>query len=417
MSKVGFVGCGKLGLMVALTIESKGHEVKGYDVNPAVAEYLKTRAIPFHEEHSGALLATTQLEMVPLDELCDWADIIFLAPQTPHDPKYEGITPIPDERVDFDYSHLIKCVTDVDAALEGPKTCVIISTVLPGTIDREIRPRISRFFRLVYEPLFIAMGTVYGDFINPEFVLCGVDDPKAADELEEFYRTIHSKPVFRTDIRTAEGIKVFYNTFITTKTVLGNLYGELAHRLGMNVDDIFRAISLSTDRLLSPKYLQAGMGDGGGCHPRDNIALSFVARREGLSFDFFEALMTAREKHTQWLADIITVEAYNVHRLTKLAPVFILGRSFKPETNIEVGSPSLLLSTLLTAEKVPHLILEDMEPKRQGVYFIGTKHERYKDYIFPEGSTVIDPFRYLTPQDGVKYIQIGGKTTQAAVTA
>lgn len=414
--RVGFVGCGKLGLMVALTIESKGHEVKGYDINPKVAEYLKGRHIPFQEVHSKELLANTKMEMVPLNELVDWADILFLAPQTPHSPRYEGTTQLPHERVDFDYSFLIECVTDVDAHLEGPKTCVIISTVLPGTIEREVKPRVSRFFRLVYEPLFIAMGTVYDDYLNPEFVLCGVDDPKAADDLEQFYKTIHAKPIFRTDVKTAEGIKVFYNTFITTKTVLGNLYGELAHRLGMNVDDIYKAISLSTDRLLSPKYLQAGMGDGGGCHPRDNIALSFIAQRENLSFDFFEALMTAREKHTEWLAALTICEAYNVLPSPKLAPVYILGRAFKPETNIEVGSPSLLLSNILTTERVPHAILEDMRPQRVGVYFIGTKHERYKDYIFPAGSTVIDPFRYLPQQDGVKLIQIGAKQ-EAMVTA
>jgi UDPglucose 6-dehydrogenase len=413
--KIGFVGCGKLGLMVALTIESKGHAVKGYDVNRAAGDYLRRREIPFQEEHSATLLATTEMEMVSLSELCDWADILFLAPQTPHDPKYEGTTPLPAERVDFDYSYLIKCVSDVDACLEGPKTCVIISTVLPGTIEREVKPRISSFFRLVYEPLFIAMGTVYDDYLNPEFVLCGVDDPKAADDLEEFYKTIHDKPILRTDVRTAEGIKVFYNTFITAKTVLGNLYGEMAHRLGMNVDDIFRAISMADDRLLSPKYLQAGMGDGGGCHPRDNIALSFVARRENLSFDFFDSLMTAREQHTKWLASIVITESYNVSLIPKLAPVFILGRAFKPETNIEVGSPSLLLSNILTTHNVPHLIVEDMHPQRTGVYFIGTKHARYKEYIFPEGSTVIDPFRYLPQRDGIKLIQIGGKTTQAVM--
>jgi UDPglucose 6-dehydrogenase len=172
---------------------------------------------------------------------------------------------------------------------------------------------------------------------------------------------------------------------------------------------------MADDRLLSPKYLQAGMGDGGGCHPRDNIALSFVARRENLSFDFFEALMTARENHTQWLASTIILEAYNLPRLSKMAPIYILGRAFKPETNIEVGSPSLLLSNILTTHNVPHLIVEDMHPQRTGVYFIGTKHARYKEYIFPEGSTVIDPFRYLPQRDGIKLIQIGGKTTQAVM--
>lgn len=403
--KIGFVGCGKLGLMVALTIESKGHEVKGYDLNPAVAGYLKERKIPFQEEHSIELLANTRMEMVELQELCDWADILFLAPQTPHDPKYEGTTRIPDERVDFDYFYLRQCVRRVNESLRRPKTCVIISTVLPGTIDREIRDLMGPYFRLVYEPLFIAMGTVYSDFLNPEFVLVGVDDKQAALELELFYKTIHSAPIFTTDIRTAEGIKVFYNTFITAKTVLANVYGEMAHKLGMNVDDIFRAISLADDRLLSPKYLQAGMGDGGGCHPRDNIALSFVARRENLSFDFFDALMHAREAHTDWLADLI--DFYSRKGNGKREKVYILGRAFKPETNIETGSPSLLLSNILHERGIEHKCVEDMPPIIPGVYFIGTKHERYKEYPFACGSIVIDPFRYIPERAGVEIVPIG----------
>lgn len=407
--RVGFVGCGKLGLMVALSIESRGHEVKGFDVTLNPDKYLRERRMPFHEEHSEELLANTKMEMIGLDELCDWADILFLAPQTPHDPKYEGVTRIPEERVDFDYTHLINCVKDVDACLKTPKTCVIISTVLPGTIEREIKPIISRFFRLVYEPLFIAMGTVRDDFLNPEFVLVGVDDPKAADELESFYKTIHDKPVFKTDIRTAEGIKVFYNTFITTKTVLANLYGEMAHRLGMNVDDIFSALSLATDRIISTKYLKAGMGDGGGCHPRDNIALSYVARRENLSFDFFDALMNAREKHCEWLADLI---ARNCYSGAKQMPVFILGKSFKPETNIETGSPSILLSNILKERNIGHVIADDILHVEQvaGLYFIGTKHERYRDIRFAPGSVVIDPFRYIPEQEGVRLISIGKPT-------
>lgn len=411
--KIGFVGCGKLGLMVALTIESKGHEVKGYDPNPAISGYLNNRHIPFKEEHAEELLRNTKMEMVELAELCDWADLLFLAPQTPHDSRYEGVTRIPEERVDFDYSYLKQCVAEVNFLLRKKKTCVVISTVLPGTIEREIKPILSSRFRLVYEPLFIAMGTVYRDFLNPEFVLCGVDDPEAADELEGFYKTIHDKPVFRTDIRTAEGTKVFYNTFITAKTVLANLYGEMAHRLGMNVDDIFKAISFSTDRLLSPKYLQAGMGDGGGCHPRDNIALSYVARREGLSFDFFDALMNAREKHAEWLADLI--EFYARKGSGKREKVYLLGRAFKPETNIETGSPALLLSSILSENGVEHRCVEDMEPIIPGVYFISTKHEKYRHYKFPSGSIVIDPFRYI-PEGDYTLVSIG-KKSESLVTA
>ncbi len=399
--KVGMVGCGKLGLMVALTIESKGHEVRGFDVSDAPKKYLAAGSIPFQEEHSEELLASSRMEMVSLAELCEWADILFLAPQTPHAPEYEGATSLPETRADFDYTHLINCVRTVSRLLTWPKPCAVISTVLPGTIEREIIPVISGNFRLVYCPQFIAMGTVYDDFLDPEFWLIGGDDPDG--EVSRFFSTISSAPQVRTDIRTAEGIKVLYNTFVTTKTVLANLYGELAHKCGMDVDDIFKAVSLSTRRLLSPKYLKAGMGDGGGCHPRDNIALSWLAREKNLSFDFFESLMMAREQHCEFLANLITEEWEKVdYGLT----VTILGRAFKPETNIETGSPALLLSAILRWRGVAHECVDTVS-QGAGIFFIGCQHERYAKTKFAAGSVVIDPFRYIPEQEGVKVIQIG----------
>lgn len=414
--KIGMVGCGKLGLMVALTIESRGHQVKGFDVNAGVTQRINARMTLFQEEHGQDLLARTKLEMVPLQQLVDWADILFLAPQTPHAPEFEGITPLTEQRADFDYRFLRRCVTMVNACLFEPKTCVIISTVLPGTIEREIQPLLGQHFKLVYQPLFIAMGTVYNDFLNPEFVLVGTEHDDSAAMLREFYRTIFypvyepvfedevKDKVFRTDIRTAEGIKVFYNTFITAKTVLGNMYGEMAERLGMNADDIFTAISMSTDRLLSPKYLKAGMGDGGGCHPRDNIALSWLAQQCGLSFDIFTALMTAREKHCEWFAELCERHAKH-HKL----PVVILGKAFKPGTNIETGSPSWLLYNLLVHRgKRIELHLSDYpEMFEKSVFFIGCKYAAYADYKFPEGSIVIDPFRYIPDGENYQVMRIG----------
>jgi len=407
--KVGFVGCGKLGLMVALTVESKGHSVKGFDVSDAPQRYLAQGSIPFQEEHAEELLATSKMEMVSLPELCDWADILFIAPQTPHNPMYEGTTPLPETRADFDYRYLIACVDDVNSSLVRPTPCIVISTVLPGTIEREILPIIDKNFQLVYSPQFIAMGTVYEDFLHPEFWLIGTNaDEFSVEVVRHFYRTIAKIPEVVTDIRTAEGIKVFYNTFITAKTVLANLYGEMAHRCQMNVDDIFKAISLSTHRLLSSKYLRAGMGDGGGCHPRDNIALSWLAKRIGLSYDFFESLMTAREKHCEFLADIIEEQA------TYEMPITILGRAFKPETNIETGSPALLLSAVLRRRGVAHDAVDDV-PDRAGLFFIGCQHEHYRFAKFREGSVVIDPFRYIPKQEGVTVIHIGKPEVKARI--
>jgi UDPglucose 6-dehydrogenase len=386
--------------MVALAIETRGHQVNGHDISPNVAGYLNGVPYPFEEEGAADLLRKTKIQMLPLAELCEWAEIIFLAPQTPHQDIYEGHSPLPETRADFDYRHLRTCVQDVDRHLKRPTTCVIISTVLPGTLDREVLPLLGPKFRLVYGPLFIAMGTVVTDYLNPEFVLCGAHDPDAAQYLTAFYATIHRKPLFWTDLRTAEGIKVFYNTFITAKIALANLYGEMAHKLQMNVDDISDALSLATDRLISPRYLRAGMGDGGPCHPRDNIALSFIARKIGLSFDFFTALMEGREKHCEWLADLI-----EEHRGAR--PIAILGRAFKPETNISTGSPSRLLSSILHRRQIPHEIGDNIVPTKCGLYFIGTCHARWAKTVFPRGSVVIDPFRCIPDQQDVQVVRIG----------
>ena len=411
--KVGMIGCGKLGLMVALSIESRGHEVKGFDISDAPAQYLRKREIPFKEENALQLLAHTKMEMCGLKELCEWAEILLLAPQTPHLEIFEGATPLPDARRDFDYTHLVECVRMVNKNLVRPTPCVVISTVLPGTIEREILPIIGPNFDLVYSPQFIAMGTVYRDFLTPEFWLIGEKHYGDGEVVGCLYQTLApGVPFVITDIPTAEGIKVLYNTFITAKTVLANLYGELAHRCGMNVDDIYRALTLSTRRLLSPKYLQAGMGDGGGCHPRDNIALSWLAREVHLSYDFFEALMIARERHCEFLAQIVEEYRWQAWQL----PVVILGRAFKPESNIETGSPARLLSFILQRRGIAHNLTEDAKlDHAPHLVFVGCQHERYKTYKFAPGSIVIDPFRYMPDIEGVRVVRIGeGRQVQKA---
>lgn len=197
------------------------------------------------------------------------------------------------------------------------------------------------------------------------------------------------------------------------KTVLANIYGEIAHKMGANVDDIYKALSLATDRIISPKYLKAGMGDGGGCHPRDNIALSFLAKRIGLSYDIFESLMIAREKQTEWLANLI-IES---RRETKL-PVVLLGKAFKPEINLVEGSPAILLANILKEKGVRfkhYDPLVNSDPSeianlKPAIYFIATQHNCFKDYKFPKGSVVIDPFRYIPDQGkSVRVIRLGKK--------
>ena len=185
---------------------------------------------------------------------------------------------------------------------------IIISTVLPGTIDREIRPLFNKHMALCYNPFFIAMGTTIKDFLNPEFVLFGSEDDEAAEEATGFYSSLHDRPVYRTTVKNAELVKVAYNTFIGMKITFVNTLMEICHKSGCDVDAVTDALKMADDRLISTKYLTAGMGDGGGCHPRDNIAMSWLANELDMSYDWFDSIMMQREHQTEWLAQLVEAE-------------------------------------------------------------------------------------------------------------
>jgi UDPglucose 6-dehydrogenase len=215
---IGFVGLGKLGLPCALAIDKKGHQVFGYDINPNVREILDTRILPYREKGATELLENHNIKWSDLSGVVSSSDIIFVPIQTPHDPKYEGVTRLPEERIDFDYSWLKEGMTSLAKEIEKQKvekTVIIISTVLPGTIQNEIKPVLNQYVKLCYNPFFIAMGTTIDDFTSPEFVLFGVEDGEAFNEAKKFYSTIHDRPIYKCSIEEAEMIKVTYNTYIT----------------------------------------------------------------------------------------------------------------------------------------------------------------------------------------------------------
>lgn len=400
--KVGFVGTGKLGLPVALVYAAKGHEllcydpVYGPDTNP-LDKLVEEERDP---ENTGPLrewLRDKRLsfQFTALSRVVNDSDLIFVAVQTPHNPTYEGATRIPDQRVDFEYSYLRSAMRDISAICNRPTPVIVISTVLPGTLRREILPLLSDNVKLCYNPYFIAMGTVANDCLHPEFILFGRHDDETAELAEKFYKTICDAPVFTTSIENAEMIKVTYNTFITTKTVLGNTIMDLCSRLpGTNCDEVLRGLSLGTRRIMSPAYLRGGMGDGGGCHPRDNIALSWLSRSVGLGYDYYDHIMKLREAQCETIA--ITLEGLASAHPGK--PVWLFGKSFKPNTAITVGSSAVLLGHILEERGVaytfhdPHTGDVD-EPTIPSIVCVTCSHDKFLSYRLPPGSILVDPHR------------------------
>lgn len=412
---IGFIGLGKLGLPCALAIDEQEHTVYGYDVNDSVKTILDTKQLPYREEGASERLQNHNINFTNVDEVVEKSDIIFVPIQTPHEPRYEGTTRLPEERVNFNYEWLKSGLKTLSEAIDRngeDKIVVIISTVLPGTVRKEIKPLLSEHIKLCYNPFFIAMGTTIKDFTEPEFVLLGVDDKEAVETVKSFYATIHDRPVYECSIEEAEMIKVSYNTYITMKINLANVIMEAAHKLdNVNCDNVMRGMFLASDRLISTKYLLGGMGDGGGCHPRDNIALSWMAQELDLSYDWYDSMMVCREKQTEWLGNMLIAKSNE----TGLKPI-ILGKCFKKETNLTVGSPSVLMKNMMEEHNVdvemydPWVDTGEPPLDEKAVFFIGTNHDKFLDYKFPEGSVVIDPWRMMSKQDGVELISIGNSS-------
>lgn len=441
--KVGFIGLGKLGLPTAYTMAYKGHSVYGYDINKDrytfeldTQEYgtdgtVKTSykdLFSSPETKNNLTFVESLEECILLSE-----DLIFVAIQTPHNPKYEGTLQLESvgDRTDFNYKYLINSIEQISNILDKlnvERTVIIISTVLPGTIRKYIYPVMSKKINLCYNPYFIAMGTVVRDFLYPEFILLGCVNNIATDKVIKFYESITDSKVFKTSLENAEMIKVSYNTFIGTKICLANNIMEMCEYLpGTNCDEVMDALCLSDRRLISKNYLRGGMGDGGGCHPRDNIAMSWLSNKNSISYNFYDSIMLCREKQTEFLVN--TIIEHSNHSLDK--EIIILGKAFKPNTNIVTGSPALLLVNILKNKKITRplsegLFIDELLPIKYHfdpliddikefpllfsnpyIYFIATQHDLFTDYVFPDNSIVIDPFRYLEQKGNYKLHKIG----------
>ena len=330
MASVGFIGVGKLGQACAEMV-AEVHDVVGYDVNPVEPENFT-----MSDTLEGAVIGQ---------------DIVFVAVPTPHDPQYDGKAPtshLPNK--DFDYSLVRQVLSDVNAVATKDQLVVLISTVLPGTTRREFIDLIPNA-RFVYNPYLIAMGTVKWDMVNPEMVMIGTEDGSEtgdALELVDFYKTImQNEP--RYIIGTwdeTECIKVFYNTFISAKVSLVNMIQDVAEKSGnINAEVVCDALATSDRRIMGPGYMKPGMGDGGACHPRDNIALRWMAEELNLGYDLFDAVMLSREVQAENMAERLMQLAGHEHHfgLVPELPIIIVGKAYKPLVEYESGSASMLV--------------------------------------------------------------------------
>jgi UDPglucose 6-dehydrogenase len=373
--RIGFIGLGKLGKPCAEAMAERGCSVSGYDSSMS--------------RISGSIDIKATLAEAVTEQ-----DIVFIAVPTPHAQGYDGCEPTSHLPVmDFDYSILKSVVKECNVLMNEGQLLVVISTVLPGTIRREIAP-LANQTNLIYNPYLIAMGSVKQDFLDPEMIMIGTEQGQIswqASMLQNLYHFLLNKSV-RFEFGTweeAEAMKIFYNTFISTKLSFVNMIQDVAQKLGhTNVDRVTTALANSTKRIMSSRYMKAGMGDGGACHPRDNIALRWLAQELNLGYDLFASVMTARERQAENMALEILKHGKNI---------FFSSNTYKPDTDLVDGSYSLLVQHYVKKHK--GLIASQQDDSVQVIVRV---HE--SDTIINNNRIIIfDPWRSYPQSNNVIY--------------
>jgi UDPglucose 6-dehydrogenase len=395
---IGFIGLGKLGLPCAEVI-AKSHSVIGYDINIFSSEKIKT--------------ATS------IKECVEQSDIVFIAVPTPHDSLYDGKVPtshLPPK--DFNYETVERCLIEADKYMNKNQLLVLISTVLPGTTRERFSPIVINT-NFLYNPYLIAMGSVARDMVNPEMVMIGTEDGNknsSARMLIDFYKTI-----MKNDPRYVVGtwdececIKVFYNTFISTKIGLVNMIQDVAEKQGnIDVDVVTDALAKSSMRIMGPQYMTAGMGDGGACHPRDNIALRYLASKLELGYDLFDSIMQAREVQAENLAKELVK-----HAKENNMNIYIHGKSYKPDVEYCDGSYSLLIGYYcrelgyepvyidpLTGDTLSSVYGVVLLAHNREITYRNDKQNLY--CTIEKGSIIIDPWRVFPKSNDYIVIHYG----------
>jgi UDPglucose 6-dehydrogenase len=390
---IGFIGLGKLGLDCAEVIAEQ-YNVYGYDIYPRTSELVKVCESP--------------------KEMIDNSDWIFIAVQTPHAAGYDGSTPSAHlEPKDFGHDAVKDAIRLVNKHATAPKRVVLISTVLPGTTRREFYSLLDTQHQFLYNPYLIAMGSVKWDFANPEMVMIGTEtgDPDEMQDLIELYRPLmKNNPRYVTGTwDECEAIKIFYNTFISAKVGLVNMIQDFAMKIGnINVDVVTDALAQSDMRIMGPKYMTAGMGDAGACHPRDNIALRWLAEKYDVGYDMFNTIMGAREVQAKNLAKFLIDNSNG-------RPIVIHGKAYKPDVPYCIGSYSTLIGFYVEESGRSVVYLDPLADDPTNVVnridepsVVLMAHNRFITYGYtgdvrddsfyctiPNGSTIVDPWRRL----------------------
>jgi UDPglucose 6-dehydrogenase len=340
VSRIGVVGLGYVGLTTAACLADLGHEVTGVDIDSARISMLKRSQTPIYEPgleelieravHGKRLTFTTDIS-----EAIDSAEFVFVAVGTP-----------PDSRGGADLTALKTVVRAIGEHLSDGLIVINKSTVPIGTGDvvseivTETRASPAIRFSVVSNPEFLREGSAVSDFMHPDRVVLGGHDRAAAERVAELYQPLESS-VLITDLYTAEMIKYASNAFLATKISFINEIARICEKLDADVSVV--AEGMGMDERIGRAFLDAGIGFGGSCFPKDVQALATMAKQMGYHPELLHTVMDINRD----------MRGLVIERLQELLGgirgqrIGLLGLSYKPNTDDLREAPSLEIIEVL----------------------------------------------------------------------
>ncbi len=330
---VGVIGVGWVGLVTAVCFAELGHPVVARDILPEKIEALSRGETTIHEPGLEEMLRRNAERITfttEMSELLDGARLLFVCVDTP--PTYSG---------DADLSRVRAVVADL--AEDGGHVLVMKSTVPAGTgesIRREL-PGLA----YVSCPEFLKEGSAVEDFMHPDRVVVGADpgDEGAAAAVAALYQPLGGE-ILRTDVASAEMIKLASNAFLATKISFINEIANVCEEVGADVGEVARGMGL--DKRIGPSFLRAGIGYGGSCFPKDVSALKMLAGNSGYHFQLLNAVIEVNELQKRRVVG--KLEKHLGSLIGKR--IALLGLAFKPDTDDMREASSLVLAARLQGE-------------------------------------------------------------------
>jgi UDPglucose 6-dehydrogenase len=336
LEPIGVIGVGWVGLVTAACLAELGHEVHCRDFVLSMVDALERGELPIHEPGLPELVERNRERLrftTDMGQVLDAAELLFCCVDTP--PTYSG---------DADLSRVERVLDEIGELSEHSKHALVMKSTVPVGTGRSIRRR-SDGLAYVSNPEFLKEGSAVDDFMHPDRVVVGTDEgsEQYADRVAALYEPLGG-PIVRTDVASAEMIKLASNAFLATKISFINEIANVSEELGADVREVARGMGL--DDRIGPKFLQAGIGYGGSCFPKDVSALKQLAGNTGYHFQLLTAVIEVNE-----LQKRRTVNKLKKH-LGSLAgkEIALLGVAFKPNTDDIREATSLVLAGRLQGE-------------------------------------------------------------------